>query len=352
MKKMLSHIEILPEWSKIAVCLLSSMALGVMDYFTGDFSLTLVYILPIALAAWIMRTRHALFISLFCGVELYVIDIMVTPAPVNLLSIRSWNAFMEVCVLLLTGVLLSKMRSEMEDSRKKSLELEATNRELETFNYSVAHDLRSPLIWIGGYSRSLLKHEGERLAIKHRTNLQEIIKGVTRMERHIDALLNFSRVTREELQRELVDLTEIASSITDELRRTAPTRQVTFIIGENVVVNGDRQLLTAVLQNLVGNAWKYTGKKQEAIIEFGAMSRSGNSVYYVKDNGPGLNPTSGEKIFIPFQRLPETIEFEGSGIGLATVQRIIHRHGGTIWAEATPGSGATFYFTVAPDTAQ
>jgi signal transduction histidine kinase len=306
------------------------------------------YVLPIAFASWFIGRRSGLFISMVCSVELFIIDMLVTPPNVTLASVRSWNVFMEVCFLLLTGYLFALTRAEMERAREKSLEVAAANQELETFNYSVAHDLRSPLLWIGGYSRAILKHCGDRLEAQYRANLQEIIAGVTRMERHIEALLNFSRVIREDLHREPVDLAELVRTIVAELKRTAPARHVTFRIAEEVAVNGDRYLLRAVLQNLIGNAWKYTGNQQEAVIEFGVRNHQGSPVCFIRDNGPGFDQAAADKIFIPFQRLPGTVEFEGFGIGLATVQRIILRHGGAIWAEARPGAGATFYFTVEP----
>jgi signal transduction histidine kinase len=347
-KKLLEYVEGLPEQSKMAGCLLLSLSLGVADYLTGDISLTMFYVLPIAFASWFIGKKSSLFISILCGMQLFAIGMLVAPKNVPLASVRTWNAFMEVCFLLLAGYLFSTIRAQIERTREKSLEVAAANQELETFNYSVAHDLRSPLLWIGGYSRSILKHCGDRLEAQYRANLQEIIAGVTRMERHIEALLNFSRVTREDLHREPVDLAELVRIIVAELKRTAPTRQVTFRIAEEVEVNGDRYLLRAVLQNLIGNAWKYTGNQQEAVIEFGVRNHTGSPVCFIRDNGPGFDQAAADKIFIPFQRLPGTVEFEGFGIGLATVQRIILRHGGAIWAEARPGTGATFYFTVEP----
>jgi len=348
MKKLHDHVEGLSERSKVVISLLLTLLLGIADYLTGDISLTLFYVLPIAFASWFIGKRSGLFISMICGVELFIVDMFVAPGYVTVVSVRSWNAFMEICFLLLTGYLLSMIRAEMERAREKSQELAAANRELETFNYSIAHDLHSPLLWIGGYSRTILKQCGDRLDAQHRVNLQEIIDGVARMERHIEALLNFSRVTREVLARETVDLSELVHSIVAELKRTAPARQVTFRIAERVMVSGDRHLLRAVLQNLIGNAWKYTGKQQEAVIEFGVSNHTGSPICFVRDNGPGFDQTAADKIFVPFQRLPGTVEFEGFGIGLATVQRIILRHGGAIWAEAAPGAGATFYFTMEP----
>ena len=349
MKNLLDYLNRLPDYSKIIRCLLLTTTLGVTDYLTRDISLTLFYVLPIAFASWFIGKRFGIFIAMLCGAELFIVDLLVAPKYVTVTSIRFWNSFMEIGYLVLTAYLVAVIRTEMANTRQKSLELAATNQDLEAFNYSVAHDLHSPLLWIGGFSRTILKKCGDRLEEQHRSNLQEIIDGVNRMERHIEALLNFSRLTRETLHRERFDLTEIVQTLVAELKRIAPERQVTFQIAEGVMANGDRHLLRAVLQNLIGNAWKYTGKQQTAVIEFGIVDHAGIPACFIRDNGPGFDQTAAEKIFVPFQRLQGAEDFKGFGIGLATVQRIIHRHGGTIWAEAIPGTGATFFFTVGPE---
>jgi signal transduction histidine kinase len=348
MKNLLDYFNGLSDQSKMMRCLLLCITLGVTDYLTRDISLTLFYVVPIAFASWFIGKRFGIFIAMLCGAELFIVDLFVAPRYVTVSSIRFWNSFMEIGYLVLTAYLVSTIRTEMANTRQKSLELAATNQDLEAFNYSVAHDLHSPLLWIGGFSRTILKKCGDRLEEQHRSNLQEIIDGVNRMERHIEALLNFSRLTRETLHREWFDLAEIVQTLVVELKRTAPERQVTFQIAEKVMVNGDLHLLRAVLQNLLGNAWKYTGKQQTAVIEFGIVDHAGIPACFVRDNGPGFDQTAAKKIFVPFQRLQGAEEFKGFGIGLATVQRIIHRHAGAIWAEATPGAGATFYFTLGP----
>ena len=165
------------------------------------------------------------------------------------------------------------------------------------------------------------------------------------MNRLIDALLNFSRLTRVEPRRETVDLSGMAQEVAAELTLTEPARRVTFRIAEGITVNGDANLLRVVLENLLGNAWKYTGMREEAVIEFGVTEIDGKPACFVRDNGPGFDMADAEKLFIPFQRLPGAEEFRGHGIGLATVERIIRRHGGRVWAEGEPGKGATFYFT-------
>jgi light-regulated signal transduction histidine kinase (bacteriophytochrome) len=225
-------------------------------------------------------------------------------------------------------------------------ELETANQDLEAFNYSVAHDLHNPLLCIGGYSRVILKQAADRLDEPHLEYLREIVTKVEGMEQYLKALLNISRSTRESLQREAVDLSEIVKAVAAELKQSDPARSVTFRVAEGVMSNGDRNLLRVVVQNLLGNAWKYTGKQQKAVIEFGAMDYAGITSCFVRDNGPGFDQAEAEQIFVPFRRLAGADGFRGFGIGLATVQRIIQRHGGTIRAESALGAGATFYFTL------
>lgn len=228
----------------------------------------------------------------------------------------------------------------------QAAELEAANQELEAFNYTVAHDLRKPLTVVNGYCQAIKELCGFNLDETCKGYLQEAYDGTLRMNRLIDTLLNFSRLTDVELHRGKVELGEIAKAVAAELHLAEPARRVTFRIAEGGMVNGDASLLKVVLDNLLGNAWKYTGQQEEVIIEFGLTEIDGKLACFVRDNGPGFDKADAEKLFIPFQRLPGTGEFKGHGIGLATVERIIKRHGGKVWAEGEPGKGATFYFTL------
>ena len=232
------------------------------------------------------------------------------------------------------------------DLAARASELEAANRELETFSYSVSHDLRKPLTIINGYCQVIQELCSENLGDQCRGYLQEIHDGTWRMNHLIDALLNFSCLTRSELHRESVDLSAVAREVASELTVTDPERRITFRIADGVTADGDANLLRVVLENLLGNAWKYTGARTEAVIEFGATDVNGRPTCFVRDNGPGFAMEDAEKLFNPFQRLPGTEEFRGHGIGLATVARIINRHGGRVWAEGEPDAGATFYFTL------
>jgi PAS domain S-box-containing protein len=227
----------------------------------------------------------------------------------------------------------------------RASELAAANIELEAFNYTVSHDLRRPLTIIGGYCQLLRELSHDQLDEQSKGYLREISEGVSRMNRLIAALLDFSRVTRVEIHREQIDLSEMAKKVATELIQAAPESPGAFRIAEGITTNGDAGLWRIVLDNLIGNAWKYTLNREETIIEFGMTEREGKPVCFIRDNGPGFDMADAEKLFIPFQRLNKTA-IEGDGIGLATVQRIILRHGGRVWAESGPGMGATFLFTL------
>jgi PAS domain S-box-containing protein len=230
---------------------------------------------------------------------------------------------------------------------ERTAQLEAANRELETFSYSVSHDLRAPLRSIDGFSQALLEDYSETLDAQGQDHLQRIRGATQRMSELIDALLGLSRVTRAELQREPTDLSAMAEAIVVELRRQDSARAAAVEITPGLIARGDRRLLRVVLENLLGNAWKFTAKKAQARIEFGVRNEpDGTPVFFVRDNGAGFDAAYADKLFGAFQRLHRLSEFPGTGIGLATVQRIIHRHGGRVWAEGAVNQGATFYFTV------
>jgi PAS domain S-box-containing protein len=228
----------------------------------------------------------------------------------------------------------------------RAFDLEAANRELEAFNYTVSHDLRKPLTIINGYCQAILELFAENLNPQCREYLHIIYDSTLRMNGLIDALLNFSRLSHIELCMEAVDLSVVAKSVAVELQHAETGRRVTFRIAEGIKAKGDAKLLQVVLENLLGNAWKYTGNQYEAVIEFGQTNVEGRHALFVRDNGAGFDMKYADKLFIPFQRLPGSDEFKGHGIGLATVERIIRRHGGRVWAEGAVGKGATVYFTI------
>lgn len=229
---------------------------------------------------------------------------------------------------------------------QRTAELEATNRELESFSYSVSHDLRAPIRSIDGFSQALWEDYHEKLDETAKGYIGRVRTAAKKMGQLIDDLLQLSRITRTPLQRKGVNLTEMARSIVKELENAEPGRHVSWDIEEGMEAFGDGGLLHIALVNLIGNAWKYTSKHERARIEFGRQSGGEETAYYVSDDGAGFDASHAEKLFGAFQRMHGTSEFPGTGIGLATVQRIIHRHGGRIWAKAEVEKGATFFFTI------
>jgi signal transduction histidine kinase len=225
-------------------------------------------------------------------------------------------------------------------------ELGSANEELESFCATVSHDLRSPLTGIGGYCQLIqeLPAEGHLDTCSWFAGI--MLQETRRMETLIDTLLNFSRATRGVLARQTADLSSMAFEVAAELRLSSPGRRAQFRIADGVTADGDPALLRVVLQNLLGNSGKYTDKREEALIEFGVTTIGAETVYFVRDNGIGFDAADSERMFEAFRRLPNAGQFEGSGIGLATAQRIINRHGGRIWCEGELEVGATFYFTL------
>ncbi|MDR3392666.1 MAG: PAS domain S-box protein [Sulfuriferula sp.] len=232
---------------------------------------------------------------------------------------------------------------------KRSVELEAANQELEAFSYSVSHDLRAPLRAIDGFSRILHSDYAPQLGGIGQDYLERIRRAAQHMGMLIDDLLKLSRVTRSELVQEEVDLSELANEIMVELGKQEPERVVHFILQPGLKVRCDRRLMRVVLDNLFSNAWKFTGKLDVAEIEFGSIMQDGESVYFVRDNGAGFDMAYADKLFGVFQRLHDAGDFPGTGVGLATVQRIIHKHGGRVWADARVDGGAMFYFTLSTE---
>ena len=236
---------------------------------------------------------------------------------------------------------------ELAETRAELVrDLEHKNRELESFSYAVSHDLRAPLRRIDSFSRAILESQSDKLDESGRRYLDRVREASQQMSQLIDDVLYLSRVTRADLREQDVDLSSLAQLILTRLQESEPARKVEVKIRPGVVVTGDGQLLRIALENLCENAWKFTSKQAESRIEFGVTQASGEPTYFVRDNGAGFNMTYVDRLFGPFQRLHAHGDFPGSGIGLATVQRIIHRHGGRVWAEGLVGQGATFQFTL------
>jgi light-regulated signal transduction histidine kinase (bacteriophytochrome) len=244
---------------------------------------------------------------------------------------------------------MARVRTHLElahTRREWTKELEQSNKELEAFSYTVSHDLRAPLRAIDGFSKALLDEYSGRLDDQACHYLQRVRMAAQKMSTLINDLLEWSRVSRGTLKKELIDLSELARGIVAELQQKDAARQVTLHIADGLSATGDRHLVTTVLVNLLGNAWKYTSETSAPQIAFGCLNHGAPPVFYIRDNGAGFDMVYAEKLFTPFQRFHTEWEFEDTGIGLAATQRAVSRHGGRVWAEAEPGAGATFYFTL------
>ena len=258
--------------------------------------------------------------------------------------------------ILMLRITITRQRAESDRRMKADLEqrvldrtseLAAANKELEAFSYSVSHDLRAPLRSIDGFSQAVLEDYADKLDDQGKDYLNRVRTATQRMGHLIDAMLTLAHVTRAEIHRETVNLSTLAAEMLAELQNSEPERKVNWHIESGLVAQGDAQLLRVVLVNLLGNAWKFTGKTANAKIECGAMHNvEGRVSFFVRDNGVGYDMAHAGKLFGAFQRLHLADEFPGTGVGLATVQRIVYRHGGRVWAEGAEGRGATFYFTL------
>jgi PAS domain S-box-containing protein len=258
----------------------------------------------------------------------------------------------EACVLSQFHDITERKRAAEEievlhtDLAARAFELELANEALEAFSYTVSHDLRKPLTAISGYCQVILEMCGHELDANCERYVKEIINGTLRMNQLIETLLDYSRVSHVKVEREAVDLSALAAQVARELAALEPQRRVCFEIAQGVTDRGDPDLLRIVMENLLGNAWKYSAQKEEARIEFGAEDSDGRRSYFVRDNGVGFERSSAEGLFTAFKRLPGAEQFKGFGIGLATVGRIISSHGGKVWAEGEKGQGAVFHFTL------
>jgi light-regulated signal transduction histidine kinase (bacteriophytochrome) len=233
-----------------------------------------------------------------------------------------------------------------ERVRRRTADLEASNMELESFSYSVSHDLRTPLRGIEGWSYLLLEQNGDALGEQGRTSVERVRKEAKRMATVLDDLLRLARVTRSEMRRVEVDLGELAREQLETLQRLDPERSVEVRVAPDLVAEGDRALLGALLANLLENAWKFTMRTPRPVIELGLETVDGERIFFVRDNGAGFDMAHADRLFGAFERLHPAREYPGTGIGLATVARVVRRHGGRVWAEGAVGEGATIRFTL------
>jgi light-regulated signal transduction histidine kinase (bacteriophytochrome) len=238
---------------------------------------------------------------------------------------------------------LISTQAELQASNEN---LMTANRDLDAFSATVSHDLRSPLNIVAGYTQLLQDDYSENLDDEAKAYLERILKSAFSMSKLIDDLLQFSRSQRSEIKAETVDLTAMAKEISSDINEREEARKTIFNIQNGLFTQADPNLMQVVLNNLMGNAWKYSGKVEHPVVTFGAKYSGRDTTFFIKDNGAGFDMAKADKLFNPFQRLHTSKEFAGTGVGLATVRRIIERHGGRIWAESEPGQGATFYFSL------
>ncbi|MBI5360265.1 MAG: hypothetical protein HZA48_06745 [Planctomycetes bacterium] len=322
---------------------------GFMSIFTADSAGGIMArrLIPVAFAVpfvigWlrILGERAGLY-DTATGVSLSVVANIVLFVPIFWAFARS---------LHFSDVIRSQSEEETErlndTLNDRNARLEMANKELESFSYSVSHDLRAPLRSIDGFSAVLLEDYSDKVGEQGRDCINRVRNSTMRMGQLIDDMLKLSRVTRGEMSVKSVDLSKMAADIAGELKKTQPDRKAEFIIAPDLIVQGDENLLKVAMENLLGNAWKFTSKVPEARIEFGATRDNGIVTYFVRDNGAGFEMAYADKLFAPFQRLHSSVEFPGTGIGLATVQRIVHRHNGRVRAESELGKGTVFSFTL------
>ncbi len=326
--------------------------IGYVDFITGnELSLSAFYLLPISLVALYIGKTMGIWTALISAVVETAVQIW--GGYRSTLWIQLWNTGILMAIYISLAILASSLKDAYEREKERAVELKMLNEELESsykemesFSYSVSHDLRAPLRIIEGMSHAVLKDYEDRLDDKGKKFLESIVGNTKRMDELIMALLDLSKIGRREMSISEIDMEKAAILIADDLKAMAPERTVNVTIKNLPHAWGDITLIRQVLTNLLSNAFKFTRDRDIALIEVGGRRNDGESVFYVKDNGAGFDMAYASKLFGVFQRLHTLKEFEGTGIGLSVVERIIRRHGGRVWAEGRRNEGATFYFAL------
>lgn len=339
--------------SLMTVGIALTLLVGVADYITGsEIRIDVFYLLPISFVVWYINKKAAIIISTISILSIIISDRLSEPN-YHIHFIDLWNLAMILVFFIVVSLALSKLRIILYEQRQLSLELQnalddvkITNESLEAFSYSVSHDLTAFLWRIESYAEMISEKYSDKLDDTGKDYIHRVCSNTQRMQDLIDALLKLSRHTRGDLNRSRVDLTAMVRRTIEEIAKSWPGRQVKIVTADGVTADGDPALLQMIISNLIENAWKFTKHRPVTKIEFGLTNIDGKDVYFVRDNGAGFSMENAEQLFKPFQRFHSKAEFPGFGIGLATVQRIIHRHGGRIWAESEVNMGATFYFTL------
>ncbi len=302
-----------------------------------------LYIIPVLLFAG-RDGRKQLYLLLAVIAILMTAGMVVSPKglPVYVSLLNRISAFV---VIIIIAYIINARSYLQKQLQRRARDLENTNRDLESFSYSVSHDLRAPLSVIRNFSTILLEDHAVQLDDEGKDYLTRICANVKKMQKLIEDILSLSRVNRMEVKREKVDLSATVKGYLKELQESEPGRKVSFIIKENLVVLADPRLVHIALENLLRNAWKFTSKKEESLIEFGSEIQNGRTVFFVKDNGVGFDMQEAQRMFEPFKRVHSGSEFGGTGIGLSIVKRVVDHHGGSVWARGEIGNGAIFFFT-------
>ncbi len=348
-----SYLQVKSKTTSVIVALIFALFLGFIDYLTGfELRIDVFYLLPIAFAVWYISKKAAVVIATISILLICFSDLLSKPR-LDFHFIDLWNLSVVYLFFIVVIWSLSKLRETLDEQTRLSAEhtraladLKRTNESLEAFSYSVSHDLRAPLRRIQMYAQMIKEDYSRKLDEKGKEYIQSMSYNTQIMQDLIDALLKLSRYSRGSLNRSRTDLTALVRMTLEENAKSRPERKVEMVVADGVTVDGDPALLQVVIANLITNAWKFTKGRPVAKIEFGTAKIEGKDVYFIRDNGAGFSMENVKRLFNPFQRLHTETEFPGIGIGLAMVQRIIHRHGGRIWAEGEPDKGAIFYFTL------
>lgn len=353
-------------WAELLATMFATILVSVLVFRTSPESQYPVKFLLFPVALWAALRFGIVGVSITNLVVGWFIFALAQPTPATTIGPVSTPMVMGLFLLVLagSGLTLACAVAEAQDADRtmrlseahhrntlerrvveRTAELRTLNAELESFSYSVAHDLRGPLRSIGGFSQIVLDEEGPRLREESQDLLRRIHAAAVRMGRLVDSLLSLSRINRSELQRSRFEISTVAREVAVEIAESADVN-VEWLIEPDLMAFGDSRLVRHVLTNLFENAVKFSSTTQSPVVEFGQIETTGELAYFVRDRGVGFDPSFADKLFLPFQRLHSRTEFEGEGIGLATAERIVRRHGGRIWAEGVPGEGATFYFTL------
>jgi light-regulated signal transduction histidine kinase (bacteriophytochrome) len=317
---------------------------GLVDYLSGaQIGVEAFYLLPIFFATWFISRDNGFFMSLVSMTTIVAANL---PKFYEHPVIEGWNLFTHFCFFVIFVLLLSRIRHTLEERSSLIARLERVNKDMESFTYAASHDLRSPLIAIAGFSRILREDYADNIDEKGKDLLSRIEASAKKMSQLIDDLLSFGRVSTREIKRSEVDMEKLAGNVFEDLKPLIGQRHIRFEVNGLPPAFGDLPMLRQVIVNFVTNALKFTRTRETPLIEVGGRTEGKENIYFVRDNGVGFDRELSERLFGMFQRIHSSQQFEGTGIGLFMIKRIIEKHGGRVWAEGEPDKGATFYFSL------